>query len=110
MNANNPATLYPVLGTPLLYQVNADTIGKPVAIQNQSIHTLAVQATNFSGGTVTIEWSLDAVIWNPLLDNEAKPITFTQNGLKAGLTFNGIYLRTSLSGSTNPQNVTATIS
>ena len=99
----------PILGTPLLYQVNKDTVGNAVPIQNQSPHTLAVQAANFGGGTVTVEWSLDAITWNPLLDNNAQPATFTQNTLKVGLTFNSIYLRASLAGSTNAQNVTVTI-
>ncbi|MFN8787776.1 MAG: hypothetical protein ACK5XF_00275 [Neisseriaceae bacterium] len=49
-------TSSPILGTPLLYQVNQNTIGHAVAIQNNNIHTLAIQGANFGGGTVAIEW------------------------------------------------------
>ncbi len=100
----------PILGTPLLYQVNQDTVGNSVTIQNQSLHTLAVQATDFGSGSVNIEWSLDGEIWNPLLDSTQQPEVFKQNTLLAGLSFNGIYLRASLAGSKNAQNVTVTIS
>lgn len=109
MHIVTPRRASPILGTPLLYQVNEDTIGNPVAIQNQASHTLAIQAANFGGGTVTIEWSLDALAWNPLLDFNEQPAIFTQNTLKVGLTFTGIYLRASLSGSTNAKNITVTI-
>lgn len=94
----------PILGTPLLYKVNADTIGNIVTIQNQATHTIAIQGTDFGGGAVIIEWSLDAVIWNPLFGN------VTQNGIVGSLTYNAIYLRARLSGSKNAQNITVTIS
>ncbi len=99
----------PILGTPLLYQINKDTVGNPVSFQNQISHTLAVQAVSFGGGTVTVEWSIDAITWSPLLDINNNPAVFTQNALNVGLTFNSIYLRASLSGSTNAQNVTVTV-
>ena len=99
----------PILGTPLLYQVNKDSVGNPIPLQNQTAHTLAVQATNFGAGAVTIEWSLDNTEWSPLLGADGKAVTFTQNGLVSGLLLNGIYLRASLSGSTGAQNVTVTL-
>ncbi|MCE3267829.1 MAG: hypothetical protein K0R49_81 [Burkholderiales bacterium] len=108
-NALKPLKALPVLGTPLLYQVSQDTVGNPVPIQNQTPHTLAIQAADFGGGTVTIEWSLDAATWNPLLDSAGQPAAFTENTLKVGISFCGIYLRASLAGSTNPQNLTVTL-
>lgn len=104
-----PVSLTPILGTPLLYQVNADTTGKAVPIQNQRLHNIAVQGANFGSGTVAIEWSLDGTTWSPLLGTDGKAITFTQNGLVGSLSINGIYLRASLSGSTGAQNVTVTL-
>jgi hypothetical protein len=108
LNASQ-VTQTPILGTPLLYQVNADNIGKAVPIQNQRLHNLAVQGANFGSGTVAIEWSLDGTTWSPLLGTDGKAITFTQNGLVGSLSINGIYLRASLSGSTGAQNVTVTL-
>lgn len=107
---NGQSGVVPVLGTPLLYEVNQDTVGNSVAIQNQSLHTLAVQAVDFGGGSVSMEWSLDGVLWNQLLDNAQQPAVFKQNSLWTGLSFNGIYLRASLFGSKNAKSVTVTIS
>lgn len=108
LNASQ-VTQTPILGTPLLYQVNTDTVGNAVAIQNQRLHNLAVQGANFGSGTVAIEWSLDGTTWSPLLGTDGKAITFTQNGLIGSLSINGVYLRASLSGSTGAQNITVTL-
>ena len=96
-----------ILGTPLLNQVNVDTTGDAVSVLSKSAHTIAVQAANFGGGTVTIEWSLDGDTWSQLLDNASQPLSFTQNTVKAGLTFIGIYIRARLYGSTGAQGVNA---
>lgn len=108
LNASQ-VTQTPILGTPLLYQVNADNVGNAVPIQNQRLHNLAVQGANFGSGTVAIEWSLDGTTWSPLLGTDGKAITFTQNSLVGSLSINGIYLRASFSGSTGAQNVTVTL-
>lgn len=98
-----------ILGTPLLYKITQDTVGEPVVFQNNNTHTLAVQAEDFGGGTVTIEWSLDAVTWTTLVDSAGQSAVFTANALKVGLTFKSIYLRASLADSSGAKNLNVVV-
>jgi hypothetical protein len=96
--------------TPLLNNVNVDTVGEPLPIFATKPHTLAVQADDLGGGNITIEWSVDADSWDTLIDTSGNLAIYTQNVLKVNLTFESIYLRATLSGSTNAQNVFVGIS
>jgi len=88
----------------LLYQVVVDTVGTAI-ISNGGPKVLQVSATNYGGGSVTIEGKLDDLVWTTLTYG-GNPAIFTSNQLlKLDYAPHGMSLRASLSGSTGAVNV-----
>lgn len=93
----------------LLENVNIDTDGTSVAADGAN-KTLVVWATNFGGGTVTIECSPDGgVTWITLTSNGI-PVAYTSNNI--ALVFrigSGLLVRGRFAGSAGASNVNMVI-
>jgi hypothetical protein len=95
--------------TKLLDNVSVDTIGTPQAGDGGS-KQISVWATDFGGGSVTIELSPNnGVTWNTLIYN-SNPAVFTENIDFFLFKFSqGVLMRAALSGSSGASNVNADI-
>jgi len=91
----------------LLNDVSVDTVGTPKSNDGSS-KNIFVTASNFGGGTVTIEASIDDAIWVPLKQPDGTDAAFTENTVfyVQGLTTGAKY-RATLAGATGASGVTA---
>lgn len=90
----------------LLCNVNANITGDNF-FTDGSQEVLAVYATSFGGGTVTVESSPDGIIWITLKKIPGNtPATFTENEMTVCYEVPmSYYIRARLTGATNPLNV-----
>lgn len=94
----------------LLKSVDTDTVGE-IFSQQGNDYTIVIEAENFGGGQVTLEYSISGTIWNAVEDFRGTVI--------AGITANSIYkvlasgqglkLRASLALSEGASNVTVAL-
>ena len=88
----------------LLQNISADTVGEALSGDGKS-KQLLVSATDFGGGSVTLEVSLDKTNWAPLTKGGV-PAVYTANATDyARVVGMATYIRATLSGSTNPSNL-----
>lgn len=92
----------------LLDNVSADTDGEAMPIQDKGYKNLYIQAEDFGGGTVSLEWTLtpeDDTSWTVANDPSGNPLSVTGNSMYTSLSLYGAYYRATLSGSTDASNV-----
>lgn len=92
----------------LLDNVSTNTNGTPMPIQDKGYKNLYIQATNFGGGTVSLEWTLTPEVsgsWTVANDPSGNPLSVTQNSMYTSLSLYGAYYRAVLSGSSGASGV-----
>jgi len=99
-------------GYKLLDGVTADGSGTAVAIPDgghrykDKLFGFYVWSTNFGGGTVTIQISLDNTNWFPARTQADSQLNFTVSDHLVGV-MRGIWVRATLAGATAPAAVNA---
>lgn len=96
-----------MVGTVLLLNgVTEDTDGEAV-FGDGSAKNLQVNSTDFGGGTVSIQGSLDSgTTWITLLKDDGNPASFTSNAFFGIRQFNPtVLVRAVLDGATDPDPV-----